>query len=104
MRESAPGSRPDLAMVRELRLRFDPLLESTDALAPLIDPNLHSCGTVRPHGHRELQHPESGFYVIGAKSYGRSPDFLLRVGYEQVREVAALLARARTETMAEAPA
>ena len=26
-------------------------------LAPLIDPNVHSCGTVRPHGARELASP-----------------------------------------------
>lgn len=89
---AATGSRPDLAIARELRLRFDPILESTEALAPLIDPNVHSCGTVRPHGHRELEHPESGFYAIGAKSYGRAPNFLMATGYEQVRSVVAALA------------
>jgi len=89
---AATGSRPDLGLARELRLRFDPLLESTDALAPLIDPNVHSCGTVRPHGHRELQHPEPGFYAIGAKSYGRAPNFLMATGYEQARSVVAALA------------
>src|SRR5207249_2398447 len=89
---AATGSRPDLGIARELRLRFDPLLESTDALAPLIDPNVHSCGTVRPHGHRELQHPEPGFYAIGAKSYGRAPNFLMATGHEQVRSVVAALA------------
>jgi hypothetical protein len=88
----ATGSRPNLEIVRELRLRFDPLLESTDALAPLIDPNVHSCGTVRPHGHRELQHPEPDFYAIGAKSYGRAPNFLMATGYEQARSVVAALA------------
>ena len=88
----ATGSRPDLDMLRELRVRFDPFLESTDALAPLIDPNVHSCGTVRPHGHRELAHPERGFYVVGAKSYGRAPNFLMATGYEQARSVAAALA------------
>jgi hypothetical protein len=88
----ATGSRPDLAIGRELRLRLDPWLESTDALAPLIDPNVHSCGTVRPHGHRELAHPEPGFYAIGAKSYGRAPNFLMATGYEQARSVVAALA------------
>ena len=34
----------------ELRLDLDPALGSTRALAPLIDPNEHSCGTVPPHG------------------------------------------------------
>jgi hypothetical protein len=87
----AAGARPDLALTRELRVRHDPWLESTDALAPLIDPNEHSCGTVRPHGHRELAHPEPGYYAVGAKSYGRAPNFLLATGYEQVRSVVAAL-------------
>jgi hypothetical protein len=78
----ATGSRPDLDLVRELRVRTDAWLESTEALAPLIDPNQHSCGSVRPHGHRELAHPEAGFYIVGAKSYGRAPTFLLATGYE----------------------
>ncbi len=89
---AATGSRPDLALTRELRLRLDPWLESTEALAPLIDPNVHSCGTVPPHGHRELQHPEAWFYAIGAKSYGRAPNFLMATGYEQARSVVAALA------------
>ncbi len=88
----ATGARPDLSLTRELRLRLDPWLESTEALAPLIDPNLHSCGTVRPHGHRELSHPDAGYYAVGAKSYGRAPNFLMATGYEQVRSVVAALA------------
>ncbi|QDQ26084.1 flavoprotein [Chitinimonas arctica] len=88
----ATGSRPDLELSRELRVRLDAWLESTEALAPLIDPNEHSCGTVRPHGHRELAHPEPGFYIVGAKSYGRAPTFLMATGYEQVRSIAAALA------------
>jgi len=88
----ATGARPDLSVARELRLRLDPWLESTEALAPLIDPNVHSCGSVPPHGHRELSHPEVGYYTVGAKSYGRAPNFLLATGYEQVRSVVAALA------------
>ncbi|HEY0586344.1 MAG TPA: flavoprotein, partial [Pseudoduganella sp.] len=88
---AATGARPDLSLTREIRVRHDPWLESTDALAPLIDPNEHSCGTVRPHGHRELAHPEPGYYAVGAKSYGRAPNFLMATGYEQVRSVAASL-------------
>jgi thioredoxin reductase len=88
----ATGQRPDLAMTRELRLELDPWLESAKALGPMIDPNIHSCGSVDPHGHREISHPESGFYTIGVKSYGRAPTFLLLTGYEQARSVAAALA------------
>jgi hypothetical protein len=88
----SPGQRPDLEMTRELRLDLDPWLESPRALGPMIDPNLHSCGTVPPHGHRELAHPEPGYYAVGIKSYGRAPTFLMATGYEQVRSVAARLA------------
>jgi thioredoxin reductase len=88
---AATGQRPDLAVTRELRLELDPLLEASKQLGPLIDPNEHSCGTVRPHGAIELGHPEANFYVIGAKSYGRAPTFLLTTGYEQARSVVAML-------------
>ena len=62
------------------------------ALGPMIDPNLHSCGTVPPHGYKELAHPEPGYFAVGIKSYGRAPTFLMATGYEQVRSVAAHLA------------
>jgi hypothetical protein len=88
----ATGFRPDLEMLRELRLSLDPALECPPELAPLIDPNLHSCGTVRPHGACELSQPEPGFYFAGMKSYGRAPTFLMLTGYEQVRSIAAELA------------
>ena len=85
------GFRPDLGVLRELRLDLDPAVESPRVLAPLIDPNLHSCGTVRPHGAEELKHPDSGIYIVGMKSYGRAPTFLMRTGYEQVRSVVAAI-------------
>jgi 2-polyprenyl-6-methoxyphenol hydroxylase-like FAD-dependent oxidoreductase len=88
----ATGFRPDHTIVAELRLDLDPILDSTRALAPLIDPNEHSCGTVPPHGVDELAHPEPGFYAIGVKSYGRAPTFLLATGYEQARSVVAAVA------------
>lgn len=87
----ATGFRPDHSIASELRLDLDPILGSTRALAPLIDPNEHSCGTVPPHGAAELAHPEPDFYAIGMKSYGRAPTFLLATGYEQARSVVAAL-------------
>ncbi|WP_435613125.1 NAD(P)-binding domain-containing protein [Streptomyces sp. bgisy159] len=86
------GFRPDLSFLGELRLGLDERLQAPAELAPLIDPNQHSCGTVHPHGHRELSHPEPGVYLVGMKSYGRAPTFLAMTGYEQVRSVAAALA------------
>jgi hypothetical protein len=89
---AATGFRPDLAPLSELRLALDPAVESPAALAPLIDPNVHSCGSVPPHGAVELGHPEHDFYIVGMKSYGRAPTFLMLTGYEQVRSVAAAIA------------
>ncbi|HEU4946231.1 MAG TPA: FAD-dependent oxidoreductase [Kribbella sp.] len=89
---NSTGFRPDHEVAAELRLDLDPILGSTRALAPLIDPNEHSCGTVPPHGVDELSHPESGYFAIGMKSYGRAPTFLLATGYEQARSVVAALA------------
>ena len=86
------GFRPDLDILRELRLNLDPAVEAPTGLGPLIDPEFHSCGTVQPHGARLLAHPEKDFYIVGMKSYGRAPTFLLATGYEQVRSVAAALA------------
>jgi hypothetical protein len=86
------GLRPDLSFLSEVRLGLDDRLQAPTALAAEIDPNLHSCGSVRPHGHRELAHPDSGVYLVGMKSYGRAPTFLAMTGYEQVRSVAAAVA------------
>jgi thioredoxin reductase len=85
------GFRPDTSFLNEVRITLDSAVESVEALAPLIDPNIHSCGTVRPHGEAELKQPEKGFYNVGMKSYGRAPTFLLATGYEQVRSIVAYL-------------
>lgn len=86
------GFRPDLSWLSEIRLDLDPVLQAPAKLAPLIDPNVHSCGTVYPHGETELRHPEPGVYLVGMKSYGRAPTFLSLTGYEQARSVVAAIA------------
>lgn len=85
------GFRPDTSFLNEIRINLDSAVESVEPLAPLIDPNVHSCGTVRPHGEQELRQPEKNFYIVGMKSYGRAPTFLMATGYEQVRSVVAYL-------------
>ena len=88
----ATGFRPDLSILSELRLHMDTAVDAPHQLGPLIDPEFHSCGSVPPHGERLLAHPEPGFYIVGMKSYGRAPTFLMATGYEQVRSIAAALA------------
>lgn len=86
------GFRPDLSILSEVRLNLDERLDAPAKLAPLIDPNVHSCGTVPPHGANELAQPETNLYLVGMKSYGRAPTFLAMTGYEQVRSVVAAIA------------
>ncbi len=86
------GFRPDLSFLSELRLQLDPVLQAPVRIAAEVDPNIHSCGSVAATGAADLAHPEPGFYIVGAKSYGRAPTFLALTGYEQVRSVVAELA------------
>ena len=88
---AATGFRPDLSLLSELRTSLDPATQSPAGLGPLIDPNLHTCGSVPEHGSVELSHPENGLYIVGIKSYGRAPTFLLRTGYKQVKSVTSAL-------------
>lgn len=86
------GFRPDLSFLSEMRLELDPVLQAPRRVAPVIDPNIHSCGTATPTLANDLAHPEPGLYLVGMKSYGRAPTFLAMTGYEQVRSIAAELA------------
>ena len=88
----ATGFRPDLSFLSEIRLNLDMRLQAPAKVAVEVDPNLHSCGSVRATGAADLEHPEPGFYIAGAKSYGRAPTFLALTGFEQVRSVAAAIA------------
>ncbi|MHA7176912.1 FAD-dependent oxidoreductase [Arthrobacter sp. Sr24] len=92
----ATGFRPDLDILREIRLELDPVVEAPRDLGPMIDPEFHSCGTVPAHGAKVLAHPDKDFYIAGMKSYGRAPTFLLATGYEQVRSIVAALAGDQT--------
>lgn len=86
------GFRPDLSFLSEIRLDLDVRLQAPAKLAAEVDPNAHSCGSVRATGAAELAHPEPGFFIVGAKSYGRAPTFLAMTGYEQLRSIVASLA------------
>ncbi len=86
------GFRPDLSFLSEVRLDLDMRLQAPSRIAGEVDPNVHSCGSVRATGAADLAHPEPGLFIVGAKSYGRAPTFLALTGYEQVRSVVAELA------------
>src|SRR5699024_5878390 len=52
------GFRPDLSFLTEVRLDLDVRLQAPTRLAGEVDPNVHSCGSVRTTGAAELAHPE----------------------------------------------
>jgi thioredoxin reductase len=45
------------------------------------------CLAVASHGPETLRNPEPGFFILGAKSYGRNSQFLLQAGWQQVDDV-----------------
>ena len=59
--------------------------------ASLMDSGAADCLAQPALGVDALRNPEPRFFVLGIKSYGRNPTFLLRVGWEQVAEVFAAL-------------
>ncbi|MCS7047086.1 MAG: NAD(P)-binding domain-containing protein [Gemmataceae bacterium] len=86
------GYTPDTNLYRELQVH-----ESYTTLGPM---NLASALAAQrrrdglPPTCRDaetLRNPEPNFYILGAKSYGRNSNFLLRVGFEQIRDVFALI-------------
>ncbi len=61
----------------------------------LLGAGSSDCLTQTTHGADTLTNPEPGFFILGAKSYGRNNTFLMRVGWEQVGEVFGLLDNGR---------
>lgn len=59
--------------------------------ATLLGESGADCLAQTGHGPDVLTNPEPGFFVLGAKSYGRNSQFLLRVGWGQVDDVFGLL-------------
>jgi hypothetical protein len=86
------GYSPDTNLTRELQVHEDfATLGPFDVAAALRSQKPGDCLKVAATGPESLRHPEPGFFVLGAKSFGRSSQFLLRAGFEQVRDVFTLL-------------
>ncbi len=59
--------------------------------AALLGQGSANCLEQQSHGAESLTNPEPGFFILGIKSYGRSPGYLMQVGWSQVDEVFSLL-------------
>jgi hypothetical protein len=86
------GYTPDTDLYRELQVHeCYASLGPMNLAAALLKHAGGDCLTVPAQGAAALRCPEPNFYILGAKSYGRNSSFLLRTGFEQVREVFAAL-------------
>ncbi|MCI0639331.1 MAG: NAD(P)-binding domain-containing protein [Gemmataceae bacterium] len=92
------GYSPDRLLYRELQIHecyasLGPmklaaaLVEST----PGKSNGEGDCLRKSSHGPESLRNPEPNFYILGSKSYGRNAQFLMRVGFEQIRDVFRLI-------------
>jgi cation diffusion facilitator CzcD-associated flavoprotein CzcO len=82
------GFRPDNRIYRELQVHECYASEGPMKLsASLLGVEGADCLEQTGFGPESLTQPEPGFFIVGHKSYGRNPAFLLRVGREQVRDV-----------------
>ncbi|MCI0681708.1 MAG: NAD(P)/FAD-dependent oxidoreductase [Gemmataceae bacterium] len=81
------GYTPDTNLYRELQVHeCYASLGPMKLAAALAGSKGHDCTKQTAQGPDTLRNPEPNFYVLGAKSYGRNSNFLMRVGFEQVRE------------------
>lgn len=84
----ATGFRPDMNLARELQVQTCWATEGTYPLAAsLLGEAGADCLTTPAFGADMLMHPEPNYFTLGMKSYGRSPNFLLRTGHEQIATV-----------------
>ncbi|HUP19206.1 MAG TPA: FAD-dependent oxidoreductase [Gemmatimonadota bacterium] len=88
------GYRPDPGLARELQVQICWATEGTYPLAAALlarEGGAADCLAAGGLGPDTLVHPEPGYFAIGAKSYGRNPDFLIRAGIEQVDQLFGIL-------------
>ena len=86
------GYSPDFAIYRELQVHECYASLGPMALAAALQKHAGGdCLTMPAQGATALRNPEPNFFILGAKSYGRNSNFLLRIGFEQVREVFTLI-------------
>ena len=86
------GYSPDASLYRELQVHeCYASLGPMNLAAALLKHAGTDCLGVPAQGASTLRNPEPNFYILGAKSYGRNSTFLMRTGFEQVREVFTLI-------------
>ena len=92
------GYRPDRSLYEELQVHECYATQGPIKLAAaLLGESSKDCLAQTCPGPETLTNPEPGFFILGAKSYGRSSQFLLRVGIEQIEAVFSMIAKYSAE-------
>jgi thioredoxin reductase len=88
------GFGPDDSITRELQVHECYGTRGTMKLSTaLLGARSKDCLDTPAFGIDALRNPEPGLFILGHKSYGRNPSFLLETGYRQVADVVAALAQ-----------
>jgi hypothetical protein len=88
------GFGPDDSFTRELQVHECYATRGTMKLSTaLLGARSKDCLDTPAFGIEALRNPEPGLFILGHKSYGRNPSFLLETGYRQVADVVAALAQ-----------
>ncbi len=85
------GYRPDATIFRELQVQECHASQAPMGVAELAHQAGGDCTTLAGTGPASLKTTEPNFFILGAKSYGRNSHFLLRIGFEQIRDVFTLI-------------
>jgi thioredoxin reductase len=85
------GYSPDGTLYRELQIQECPATLAPLGVAAALAKHPGDGLTPPALGPAALRTPEPNFYVLGAKSFGRAGAFLMRTGFEQVRDVFTLI-------------
>lgn len=86
------GYRPDNTIYRELQVQECPKTEGPIGIATALAKQPDAdCLTLAACGLTDLKTTEPNFFILGSKSYGRNSQFLLKAGFQQIRDVFSLL-------------
>jgi thioredoxin reductase len=85
------GYSPDTLLYRELQIHECHATLGPGRLSAALEKQAADPLTAGSPGAEVLRNPEPAYYILGAKSYGRRSQFLLRNGFDQVRDVFTLI-------------
>lgn len=100
------GYRPDLSLFQELQVHLCYASDGPMKLAASLlaqSGGGADCLAQESGGAEVLVTPEPNFFVLGAKSYGRNSQFILKIGFEQIQSIMELLANSSLAQTRSAP-